>query len=47
MQLILNMGSALPVITVAATDADAAEVTGGTANPGQFTLTRTSPTTSA
>ncbi|WP_308411364.1 Calx-beta domain-containing protein, partial [Cylindrospermopsis raciborskii] len=47
MQLILNMGSALPVITVAATDADAAEVTGGTANPGQFTLTRTGPTTSA
>ncbi|PNJ95537.1 hypothetical protein, partial [Cylindrospermopsis raciborskii] len=46
-QLILNMGSALPVITVAATDADAAEVTGGTANPGQFTLTRTGPTTSA
>ncbi|MEE6161246.1 Calx-beta domain-containing protein [Cylindrospermopsis raciborskii DSH] len=36
-----------PVITVAATDADAAEVTGGTANPGQFTLTRTGPTTSA
>ncbi|PNJ93931.1 hypothetical protein CEP13_11520, partial [Cylindrospermopsis raciborskii C03] len=46
-QLILNMGSALPVITVAATDANAGEITGGTANPGQFTLTRTGPTTSA
>ncbi|PNJ98959.1 hypothetical protein CEP14_02910, partial [Cylindrospermopsis raciborskii C04] len=36
-----------PVITVAATDANAGEITGGTANPGQFTLTRTGPTTSA
>ncbi len=47
-QLILNMGSTLPVITVAATDADAAETaTGVTPNPGAFTLTRTGSTTSA
>ncbi|XHR85236.1 MAG: beta strand repeat-containing protein [Gloeotrichia echinulata GP01] len=38
----------LPVITVAATDASAAETnTGVTANPGIFTLTRTGITTSA
>ncbi len=37
-----------PVITVAATDAGAAETaTGVTPNPGAFTLTRTGPTTSA
>jgi subtilisin family serine protease/Ca2+-binding RTX toxin-like protein len=36
-QLILNTGT-LPTVTVAATDADAAE--GTPANPGQFTLTR-------
>ncbi len=42
------MGSTLPVITVAATDADAAETaTGVTPNPGAFTLTRTGSTTSA
>ena len=39
-QLILNTGT-LPIVTVAATDANAAEtVTGTPANPGQFTLTR-------
>ncbi|WP_016951150.1 Calx-beta domain-containing protein [Anabaena sp. PCC 7108] len=39
---------ALPVITVAATDANAAETaTGEIANPGVFTLTRTGSTTSA
>ncbi|MDB9454291.1 Calx-beta domain-containing protein, partial [Dolichospermum circinale CS-541/06] len=38
----------LPVITVAATDANAAEtVLGTTPNPGQYTLTRTGPTTSS
>ncbi|MBE9264447.1 S8 family serine peptidase [Microcystis sp. LEGE 00066] len=42
-QLVLNTGTALPVVTVVATDADAGEPT----NPGQFTLTRTGPTTSA
>ncbi|MDB9484832.1 S8 family serine peptidase, partial [Dolichospermum circinale CS-537/05] len=36
-------GSTLPVITVAATDADAGEP----ANPGQYTLTRTGATTSS
>jgi len=41
-------GSTLPVITVAATDADAAEtLLGTTPNPGQYTLTRTGPTTSS
>jgi subtilisin family serine protease/Ca2+-binding RTX toxin-like protein len=39
---------ALPVITVAATDASAAEtIPGATTNPGQYTLTRTGPITSA
>ena len=39
---------ALPVITIAATDANAAETnTGQTANPGRFTLTRTGSTTAA
>ena len=39
---------ALPVITVLATDASAAETaTGVTVNPGQFTLTRTGATTSS
>ena len=39
-QLILNTGT-LPTVTVAATDANAAEtVTGTPTNPGQFTLTR-------
>ena len=43
-----DSGSTLPVITVAATDADAAEtLLGTTANPGQYTLTRTGPTTSS
>ena len=38
----------LPVITIAATDANAAETnTGQTANPGRFTLTRTGSTTAA
>ncbi|MBD2556838.1 S8 family serine peptidase [Aphanizomenon flos-aquae FACHB-1290] len=38
----------LPVITVAATDADAAEtLLGTTLNPGQYTLTRTGATTSS
>ncbi|MBD2692390.1 Calx-beta domain-containing protein [Anabaena catenula] len=38
----------LPVITIAATDASAAETaTGETANPGVFTLTRTGSTTDA
>ncbi|MBD2568895.1 Calx-beta domain-containing protein [Anabaena lutea] len=38
----------LPVITIAATDANAAETaTGETANPGVFTLTRTGSTTDA
>ncbi len=38
----------LPTITVAATDANAAEtVLGTTPNPGQYTLTRTGPTTSS
>ncbi len=38
----------LPIITIAATDATAAETaTGVTANPGTFTLTRTGPTTTA
>jgi Ca2+-binding RTX toxin-like protein len=38
----------LPVITVAATDASAAEtIPGATTNPGQYTLTRTGLTTSA
>ncbi|MEE6161252.1 Calx-beta domain-containing protein [Cylindrospermopsis raciborskii DSH] len=36
-----------PVITVTATDANAAEVTGGTANPGQFTAITGIHTTSA
>ncbi|MBD1218938.1 MAG: S8 family serine peptidase, partial [Aphanizomenon flos-aquae Clear-A1] len=41
-------GSTLPVITVAATDASAAETLLGTPpNPGQYTLTRTGPTTSS
>jgi Ca2+-binding RTX toxin-like protein len=41
-------GSTLPVITVAATDASAAEtIPGATTNPGQYTLTRTGVTTSA
>ena len=39
-------GSTLPVITVAATDADAAEtLLGTTPNPGQYTLTRTGDVT--
>jgi Ca2+-binding RTX toxin-like protein len=43
-----DSGSTLPVITVAATDADAAEtLLGTTPNPGQYTLTRTGPTTSS
>ena len=38
----------LPIITVVATDADAAEtLLGTTPNPGQYTLTRTGPTTSS
>ncbi|BAZ80882.1 putative peptidase [Sphaerospermopsis kisseleviana NIES-73] len=38
----------LPTITVVATDANAAEtLLGTTPNPGQFTLTRTGPTTSS
>ena len=38
----------LPVITIAATDANAAETnTGQTANPGRFTFTRTGSTTAA
>ncbi|MDM3843861.1 MAG: Calx-beta domain-containing protein, partial [Aphanizomenon gracile PMC638.10] len=38
----------LPIITVVATDADAAETPlGTTPNPGQYTLTRTGPTTSS
>jgi subtilisin family serine protease/Ca2+-binding RTX toxin-like protein len=41
-------GSTLPVITVAATDASAAEtIPGATTNPGKYTLTRTGVTTSA
>ncbi|MEA5530651.1 S8 family serine peptidase, partial [Dolichospermum sp. UHCC 0684] len=41
-------GSTLPVITVAATDASAAEtLLGTTPNPGQYTLTRTGSTTSS
>ncbi|ARI80598.1 S8 family serine peptidase [Microcystis aeruginosa] len=39
----IGTGTATPVVTVVATDADAGEPT----NPGQFTLTRTGPTTSA
>ncbi|MFM6723414.1 MAG: Calx-beta domain-containing protein, partial [Dolichospermum sp.] len=42
-QLILNTGTATPVVTVAATDADAGEP----ANNGQYTLTRTGSLTSA
>ncbi|MFM6607093.1 MAG: Calx-beta domain-containing protein, partial [Dolichospermum sp.] len=42
-QLILNTGTATPVVTVAATDADAGEPT----NNGQYTLTRTGSLTSA
>ncbi|WP_284526043.1 S8 family serine peptidase [Microcystis panniformis] len=42
-QLILNTGTATPVVTVAATDA----VAGEPANNGQYTLTRTGSTTSA
>ncbi|MFM6550430.1 MAG: beta strand repeat-containing protein, partial [Microcystis panniformis] len=42
-QLILNTGTATPVVTVAATDANAGEP----ANNGQYTLTRTGDTTSA
>ncbi|QSV65196.1 MAG: S8 family serine peptidase [Dolichospermum sp. DL01] len=39
-------GSTLPIITVAATDADAAEtLLGTTPNPGQYTLTRTGDVT--
>ena len=38
----------LPIITIAATDANAAETNAGqTANPGRFTLTRTGSTTAA
>ena len=45
---ITSGGVALPIITVVATDASAAETaTGITPNPGQFTLTRTGATTSA
>jgi subtilisin family serine protease len=41
-------GSTLPVITVAATDASAAEtLAGATTNPGSYTLTRTGSTASA
>ena len=41
-------GSTLPVITVAATDASAAEtLAGATTNPGSYTLTRTGSTVSA
>ncbi|QJB46713.1 S8 family serine peptidase [Dolichospermum flos-aquae] len=41
-------GSTLPVITVAATDASAAEtLLGTTPNPGEYTLTRTGSTTSS
>ncbi|MCO5797318.1 MAG: S8 family serine peptidase [Dolichospermum sp. LBC05a] len=41
-------GSTLPIITVAATDANAAEtLLGTTPNPGQYTLTRTGSTTSS
>ncbi|AKV67092.1 Alkaline phosphatase [Microcystis panniformis FACHB-1757] len=42
-QLILNTGTATPVVTVAATDANAGEP----ANNGQYTLTRTGSTASA
>ncbi|MFM6669269.1 MAG: Calx-beta domain-containing protein, partial [Dolichospermum sp.] len=42
-QLILNTGTATPVVTVVATDADAGEP----ANNGQYTLTRTGSTASA
>ncbi|MFM6818538.1 MAG: Calx-beta domain-containing protein [Dolichospermum sp.] len=42
-QLILNTGTATPVVTVVATDADAGEP----ANNGQYTLTRTGSLTSA
>ncbi|CCI12466.1 Similar to tr/Q12JK6/Q12JK6_SHEDO Peptidase S8 and S53 [Microcystis aeruginosa PCC 9806] len=42
-QLILNTGTATPVVTVAATDA----VAGEPANNGQYTLTRTGDTASA
>ncbi|MFM6345815.1 MAG: Calx-beta domain-containing protein, partial [Dolichospermum sp.] len=41
-QLVLNTGTALPVVTVAATDA----VAGEPANNGQYTLTRTGSTAS-
>ena len=45
---IIDSSVALPVITVVATDAIAAETAIGiTPNPGQFTLTRTGATTSA
>lgn len=37
----------LPVITIVATDSNAAEVTGGVANPGQFTLYRSGPVAAA
>ncbi|MCE2907197.1 MAG: S8 family serine peptidase, partial [Anabaena sp. CoA2_C59] len=47
-QLLLTYGTTLPVITIAATDANAAETLLGTIpNPGQYTLTRTGPTTSS
>jgi subtilisin family serine protease/Ca2+-binding RTX toxin-like protein len=47
-QLVLSTAPALPVITVVATDASAAEtIPGATTNPGQYTLTRTGLTTSA
>jgi subtilisin-like proprotein convertase family protein len=46
--LTIGTGASLPVVSVIATDAIAAETLVGTAtNPGQFTLSRTGPTTSA
>ena len=44
--LLIGANPDLQIVTVAATDAAAAETT-GTPNPGQFTLTRTGPTASA
>ena len=45
---IVDNDVALPTITIAATDANAAETNAGqTANPGRFTLTRTGSTTAA
>jgi subtilisin family serine protease len=44
--LLIGTNPDLQIVTVAATDAAAAETT-GTPNPGVFTLTRTGPTTSA